>query len=123
MPYTIRFDKEKNCIRVRVTGELNLELLKNLAKDVSKHVNRTEGCYILNDLREAVISEGILNIYQMPCYAKELGVQPTCKRALVVGDKSSDFYFLETVFINQGHIVKMFRTIEEAEAWLFQAKG
>ena len=121
MPYTINYNDTKNCIMVKVEGELNLELLQKIASDVSRLVEK-KGCrYILKDLRQASTTHNVLNIYQMPGAAKEAGLFPACKRALVVGQRASDFHFLETVFRNQGHLVKMFTTIEEAEAWLLEA--
>jgi hypothetical protein len=54
----------------------------------------------------------------MPKTASTSGIDTHCKRALVVSEQSSDFHFLETVFINQGHNVKMFTDIEEAMSWL-----
>ena len=119
MPFTIKYEKEKDCIIVEVIGVLDLPLLQSMASEVSKIVSK-EGCkFILNDLRRAKPSEKAIDIFKMPETAKKAGVMPICTRALVVADNASDFYFLETVFVNQGHIVKMFTNIEIAEKWLF----
>ena len=56
----------------------------------------------------------------MPATATKAGVARDMKRALVVGNKSKEFFFLETMFINRGHIVKMFENINDAKAWLFE---
>ena len=55
----------------------------------------------------------------MPEQALKAGVCRTIKRALVVNGAFSEFRFLETVFINQGNIVKMFNSIDDAKGWLF----
>jgi len=54
----------------------------------------------------------------MPRCTRQVGVEPHIKRALVVSELSPDFHFLETVFINQGHIVKVFTDINAALQWL-----
>ena len=119
MPYTVNYNQEKGFIIAGVQGELNLPLLQSMASDVSKIVNKMGCRFILNDLREAKPAKNILDIYNMPKVAKKAGVTPSCKRALIVGERASEFYFLETVFVNQGHLVRMFTNIDDAEEWLF----
>ena len=55
----------------------------------------------------------------MPKNALDSGVGLGVKRALVVQDLSRDSRFLETVFVNQGNIVRLFDDLEPAEEWLF----
>ena len=119
MPHSIEYNKSNKCIEVCVVGELDLDLFQKFAFDVAKTSADTGCTKILNNLREAWPVDNVLEIMKMPNLAKIIGVTPKCKRALVVGDKVKEFYFLETVFVNQGHVVKMFSTIEEAKEWLF----
>ena len=120
MPFTAHFDEEKTCIMVAVTGELNLPLLQEMASSISKMITK-HGCKrILNDLREAFPAEGAFEIYKMPVRAVSAGINLNCKRGLIVGNKTAEFQFLETVFLNQGHQVKMFTTAEEALEWLLR---
>ncbi len=100
-----------------VDGPFDAFILKRLAADVSKAIEK-HGCRrILNDLRDARL-KGVLDTYQMPKVAAEAGVPRMCKRALVVREGSSDFDFLETVFSNQGHRVKKFTAFDDAKQWL-----
>jgi len=69
-------------------------------------------------MRLASLSKGAIDIYNMPKAARSAGIESRCKRALVVREQSTDFHFLETVFLNQGHNVKMFTDINEAMHWL-----
>ena len=118
MTYTVNYDKKNDCILVVINGELTLSLLKCIAADVSEFVKQ-KGCrHVLNDLRNARPSRSTLEIYKMPAEAKKAGVKQSLIRALVVGDKLKEFSFLETIFVNRGHIVQMFETIDEARAWL-----
>ncbi|MCK5131565.1 MAG: hypothetical protein KAR40_05375 [Candidatus Sabulitectum sp.] len=118
MSYSIGFDKKIDCIIVTVAGDFHLSAMQSLAAEVAKHLNE-HGCRcILNDLRNAALSEPSSATYKMPEAALKAGVSRHIKRALVVSDLSSDFRFLETVFVNQGNIVKLFVDIDEARSWI-----
>jgi hypothetical protein len=118
MAYKINYNKEQNYISATVDGEFSLSTVKELAADVASFVERYNCSLVLNDLRHAKLTEGTLDIYNMPKSARQAGVGSYLKRALVVSELSSNFRFLETVFINQGHIVKMFTDIDDALHWL-----
>ena len=117
MPYKINYDKENDCILVSVHGELDIRLIQHMATDISKMVKEMGCKRILNDLRDANPSRTI-EIYNMPKTAKKAGIAEACKRALVAGDKVSDFTFLETVFKNRGHQVNLFENLDDAMDWL-----
>jgi hypothetical protein len=119
MPYTIRYDEELDYIMVAVEGQLDLSLLKSLASDVAEATEKYGSRRILNDLRRARL-KGVVDTYYMPKAARESGIPLQCKRALVVGEASSDFDFLKMVFINQGHKVEMFVSIDDARHWLLE---
>lgn len=117
MTYTVNFDEKSECIMVAVSGLLDLQLLQNLAADVSALIKK-HGCKrILNDMRKAILKNDAETFF-MPKQAERSGVMPWCKRAIVVSDKNTNFKFLETVFTNQGHQVKIFTDINEAKRWL-----
>lgn len=123
MPYTIDYVKEQDYIIVIIEGSFTLSTLKELAEDIAQFVEQ-HGCYrILNDLRQAELTRGTIDVYNMPKTAKGAGIDIRFRRALVVGERSSEFYFLETVFINQGHNVKMFIDIDEALRWLLDKEN
>lgn len=118
MPYTFQYDQKNHFIRLVVTGLLDLDLVNEMAAAVSAEVE-TRGCTrILNDLRQAKPARGAIDIYEMPEMARHQGIKRDFRRALVVGEKETDFYFIETVFVNQGHQVRMFETEEQAIQWL-----
>jgi len=119
MTFTTEYKPETDCIVVRVEGELDLALLQRIAAEVSKIVERVGCKRILNDMRNAKPTKLTMDIYEMPGTAKQAGVHEACKRALVVTDETPDFHFLETVFRNQGHQVRMFTNLDDAKAWLF----
>ena len=118
MPYKIHYEKEQDYISVTVEGKFALSTLKELAAKVAENIEHYGCNRILNDMRLAKMTRGTIDIYNMPTTASNEGVEKRCKRALVVSEESSDFHFLETVFLNQGHNVKMFTDIDEAMRWL-----
>jgi len=118
MEYSIRFDGKEQIISVSVKGELNLSSLKGMAADVAKSVKENDCNRILNDLRNAKPTNRILDIYKMPESVDKIGVEKTIKRALLVEGDPNEYHFLETVFVNQGHRVKLFTDIEIARKWL-----
>ena len=123
MPYNIHYEKEQDYISVTVEGKFDLSTLKELAAEVAKCIEQYGCKRILNDMRLAKMTRGTIDIYNMPPTASSAGVEKRCKRALVVSEESSDFHFLETVFLNQGHNVKMFTDIDEAMYWLLNREN
>jgi len=118
MSYRINYNKEEEYIAVTVEGKFALSTLEELAADVARFIKQYNCYRLLNDMRRARLTEDTLDIYNMPKSATQAGIGPRFKRALVVSELSSNFHFLETVFINQGHIVKMFTDIDAALRWL-----
>jgi hypothetical protein len=119
MPYTIRYDEGLGYITVTVEGQLDLSVLESVSSDAAKAVEKYSCRRIFNDLRRARL-KSIVDTYYMPKAAERSGIALSCKRAFVVKETTSDFNFLETVFMNQGHRVKMFDRIDKAEQWLLE---
>lgn len=118
MPYTIVYYQEHNYFEVTVKGEFDLETLQNLAQDMSNKIEK-HGCkYVLNDMSQAKLTKGPFETYNMPGIARQAGIGLSCMRALLVHANSTDFHFLETVFRNQGHNVKLFTDRDKALRWL-----
>lgn len=118
MPYKINYKKDQDYIAITVEGDFSQSTLKELAADVAVYIEKHACNRILNDLRRASLIRDSFNIYNMPKTARRAGVDLRCKRALLVNDLSEDFQFVETVFLNQGHNVKMFTNIDAAMDWL-----
>ena len=118
MPYEIVYEDEKKYIRVKTTGELTLAVLSTIIKKVAVLAKEKQCQFIVNDLTEAKLTNKLFDIYHLPTIARNSGIIAVYKRALVVGNRAKDFAFLETVFLNQGHLVKVFATLPEAEEWL-----
>ncbi|MBI9048589.1 MAG: hypothetical protein JEZ00_04165 [Anaerolineaceae bacterium] len=120
MAYTVKYSHEKDYIFVIINGEFSLLVFKRVAADVANIVAETDCKRILNDMRGAELTVNTFDIYSMPESAQQSGVSLFLRRALIVGKRASEFSFLETVFLNQGHMVKLFANYEEGEKWLFE---
>ena len=118
MPYQVDLDEVNKFLMVTVTEQLDLPLFQQMATEVATVCQETGVSRVLNDLRRAEPPKRAFDAYNMPRTAQKAGVSQFCKRAIVVGNRDADFYFLETVFINQGHQVRMFTEIEDAKKWL-----
>jgi len=118
MSYSVVYREEEDLIEVSVVGELNMMLFKDLAREVGSLIKQHSCKRILNDMRKAFPAESAGDTYFMPKKALDLGVARNIRRALVVNGHFHGYKFMETVFINQGNIVKLFNSIEEARRWL-----
>ncbi len=118
MGYELSYDAEKKIIRGRVLGELNPSLVKNMAVDLEKLGRKHKCPRLLSDLREAVISKSLLDIYSMPRVVEQAGMQKSFRRAIVVNPPVNDYRFLEIVSVNEGQEVRVFSDPEEALRWL-----
>ena len=123
MSYLITYDPETGCILVSVEGDFDLSLFDGMAAEVARCVDEYGCRLILNDLRQATLSERVAGIYSMPDHAMKMGIDRSVKRALVVNGSLSEFWFLETVFLNQGNVVKLFNNINAAKQWLFDEEA
>jgi hypothetical protein len=119
MPYTIRYDENLGYITVTVEGQLDSSVFESLASDVAKAVEKYSCRRIFSDLRHARL-KSIVDTYYMPIVMERSGIALSCKRAFVVREITPDFNFFETVFMNQGHQVKMFDHIDKAQQWLLE---
>ena len=118
MRYSITYDPEAECILVFMVGALDSSLFDGMATEVARCIEENDCGLILNDMRQASLVEHVAGIYSMPDHAIKMGIARSVKRALVVSGVLSEFWFLETVFLNQGNVVKLFNDIDEARLWL-----
>lgn len=57
--------------------------------------------------------------FSQAAMASDLSILKT-KRAVLIGEKSKDAKYVETLFVNRGQRVKLFQDLEEAKAWLLK---
>ncbi|MCW5630015.1 MAG: hypothetical protein KIT47_14195 [Rhodoferax sp.] len=106
----------------KVHAPLTRDLAQQLAKEYAKLIASTGIRLVLNDVRGAKNSMGILNEYEFAYRdVASLGIPRNIRSAIVsdAGDSSHDFQ--ETVARNSGYSVKVFRSMAQAVEWLLVA--
>ena len=118
MVFDIHYDQEYNCIKGSYNGNINLEAIKEYAKEIKKTVSKHNCKHFFNDLRKANLDLSTMHIYNIPNLLIQLGIDHSWRIAIVVLKDSEDYSFFETVAVNRGHIVKLFMDPDEAMNWL-----
>jgi hypothetical protein len=108
-------------------GDIDIETVTEFGKEAGKLLSK-HGCKrILNDARKANVKLSTLEIHDLPQFIETAGVDPLCKRALIVSQDFDDYKFFENVSLLKGHMLgifadtetfSIFRSAEEARDWL-----
>jgi hypothetical protein len=118
MPYQISYDSEAGIMSTRVTGQVDMAMVKTMASDMHAETVKHDCARFLNDYRSAIISLRILDIYELPKLAVLLGTDPTARHAIVVKGETDSVRFFVTVARNRGQLVRVFTDTDKARAWL-----
>ena len=118
MDFEIKYSEEKKMILGRLGGNLDLAVITKIAEEVEKIVEARDCLKFLNDCRESVVPESIIDIFDIPRLVGEGGLRGNCKCAIVVKDIRDQWEFLETISNNRGQQIRIFTDFDEAEAWL-----
>ncbi|MCZ4315798.1 hypothetical protein O4H66_20560 [Comamonadaceae bacterium G21597-S1] len=103
----------------KVHAQLNRDLAQQLAKEYAKLIESTGIRLVLNDVRGAKNSMGILNEYEFAYRdVPSLGIPRNIRSAIVSDEGDTSHDFQETVARNSGYSVKVFRSMEQAVEWL-----
>jgi len=123
MPYTVEYDQESECVLVQVQGYFELSLLHQMAPEIAMCLKKNGCRRVLKDLRSAMLTDYVTDIYGIPESVRKAGVSREIKRALLVTEITPEFRFLETAFINRGNIVRLFTDIDRARKWLSESSA
>jgi hypothetical protein len=127
MTYQVVYDPDEDCVHGRIEGQVDLALVHEYAKEIIRQLSAHNCLRFLNDMRQASVTLSTVDIYDLPAWIEEAGMDRSCKRALLVAKDFDDYLFFETVSRNHGHLVEVFadpsqtaifRDIGEARAWL-----
>ncbi|MHC4728406.1 MAG: hypothetical protein ACYS17_14390 [Planctomycetota bacterium] len=127
MSFNVYYDSERDCVFVSIEGDFDIEQAKQLAQVAVKQINTHNCKRLINDLRRANLKFSTIEIYELPTYLLNAGLDQLCKRALIVSKDFDDFRFFENVSFNNGHLVKVFvdsdessnfESAEKAKEWL-----
>lgn len=118
MTFELRYDQKCNCIIGSFIGNMNLEAIKEYAKEIKKTVSKYNCKHFFNDLRGANINLSITDIYYIPNLLIQFGIDRRWRIAIVILKESEDSSFFETVALNRRFRVKVFTDPNEAMIWL-----
>ena len=118
MDFEIKYSDEKKMILGRLRGDLDLAIIKKMAEELEKIVEARDCLKFLNDCRESIVPESIIDLFEIPKLVGEAGLNANCRCAIVVKDIRDQWEFLETISRNRGQQIRIFTDIDEADAWL-----
>jgi hypothetical protein len=127
MTYQVVYDPDEDCVHGRIEGQVDLALVHEYAKEIIRQLSAHNCLRFLNDMRQASVTLSTVDIYDLPAWIEEAGMDRSCKRALLVAKDFDDYLFFETVSRNHGQLVEVFadrsqtaifRDLAEARAWL-----
>jgi hypothetical protein len=73
--------------------------------EIIKQLSAHNCLRLLNDMRQASLRLSTVDLYELPAWIEEAGVNRACKRALVVARDFNDYKFYETVSRNQATLM------------------
>ncbi len=118
MAYQITYDSNINCIVARVTGKINLNVVKQFVCELVR-ISEEHGCTrILNDARGVSLNLSTIDILGIPKFVSEAGLKSYCRRAIIVSGYLKDASLFETVSRNYDQDVMVFQDVEQAKQWL-----
>jgi hypothetical protein len=125
MAHTIIYNPEAHMIETKCEGTLDLEEATEIMSKIA-HVAKENNCvFCLSDYRDAELKLTTSEIYNLPKLLSDIVAlhsfsAKNFKRALVIRNNSRDFYFFETVTVNQMQNARLFHDAGEAKRWLLE---
>ena len=118
MDFEIKYSEEKKMILGRMSGDIDMVVIKKMAAELESIVEARDCLKFLNDCRESIVPESIIDLFEIPKLVGEARLNGNCKCAIVVKDIRDQWEFLETISTNRGQRIRIFTDFDEAHAWL-----
>lgn len=122
MAWSVRFDAQRRIIRVDFLGKVSAEDVRESSAEVIALMKREDTGLVLADVTSATELElSTTELVGLPQFFKALGLDRPFREAMVAPLDSkvreqAEFY--ETVCVNRGIPVRVFRDHAAAESWL-----
>ena len=114
----IRYDAKDDIVVARTAGQYILEQEIDTVQKVLAQMQRHDCSRCLFDHRNADVVARTLEAYDRPKVYEQLGIGHGVKMAIVSREKQHELKFYETVCVNRGWNVRVFRDYDQAVAWL-----
>ena len=118
MPYTIRYDSEKECVFATFTGNISMPLVREYIAALLPVLEETDCHLLLSDCLEAEVHLSSRDIMQFPKMAEVSPLTTALKRAALAPVDTSGYEMYEAFSRIQGHSVRVFTDRSEAAEWL-----
>jgi hypothetical protein len=121
MPWTVEYEPERALVVVTGAGEIKDEDATAQATEAICYLKQNHANAMLVDYSGAVSEVSPPTLYWLPDYCSELGAPWNIRVAVLLPRtqyRVESFHFFELVCKNAGYHVRLFETIEAAEAWL-----
>ena len=119
MGFKITISENGEYIIGKISDPLNIETAQQLTEEYVKIIKSTGIKKILNDVRSTPDAMGVFNNYEFAyTITKALNLPKDIRAAIVTDPNDITHDFQETVAINAGYSVKVFKEIGAAVTWL-----
>lgn len=108
MAYRVRYRGDEHFVDAAIGGEVDLLRVHRYAREIIAQLSAHHCLRLLNDMRKASVKIPTVDIYDLPAWIEDAGMDRRCKRALLVARDFRDYEFFETVARNHGHLVEVF---------------
>lgn len=125
MAHTVTYNFELGIIETSAEGKLTLSEAKEIISEITECAIANNCFLCLSDYRESIMEMSTFQIYDIPMILSNIvtsaGLRPSqFKRAIIVEKGFRDFNFYETVSLNSGQKIRLFREIDEGKKWLLE---
>ena len=118
MDYEFKYDDDTQCIEVKMFGQLHLIDLPQYASDLAALLKKYDCKRVLQDLTEVDLKLAAFEFLDVPKLARGANVMRDAKRAIVCAKDTENWKFYETVAVNRGEYVRVFKDFDKAKEWL-----
>lgn len=119
MGYEFSYDKKKEILLVKFTGDFNIEKVLSAFKEILKKLIQKGWSRTLVDVRGCEDRMSILDNYNIAREWGEIGFKLEYRMAIIYKkEQEENFKFLDTTMSNRGNRVKVFLKKEDALDWL-----
>lgn len=119
MKWTISHVPESNTIHIETTGTMTVEVLNEMVREAIESSRLHNSRLFLVDHRKVLITMSFLDTFNRPQELDRLGFPRDTRIAQVFPEAYLEmFRFFETVSLNRGYQIRIFKDIESAEEWL-----
>jgi len=116
----VKVSADGKAVISRAVGVLNTASYQLMRSKIVESVKNSNAKQILVDMRQAVVSASVIEIYHVATASIEM-FPAGFRYAIVYSDKTiteENARFGETVARNRGALVKIFRDLSDAKKWL-----